>query len=630
MIASGTTLGLAFALVPQPSALAATTLTSSCTDGGGHLWQGKAVWEDIYTDPSGIKRARVHSVGFTTAAADATTVDYSVDTYDGNGTQLESLHAQDLVYDFAGGTRGLISNPVNPPTAPGKAKVVVSVGDGNDGFTNCTMTFVQPVTTPTTTPPPATPTVGTPTSPQKVCGQSLLLNGPSAAPAGAVVVPAGDNSRIDFTQANTTFWFAAGTHTLGSGEYDQVVPADNSTYIGAPGAVIDGQGKNNYAFTQHASGVTIKYLTIKNFVAPLDEGTVNHDSGANWTMQYNTIENNGGAGVFLGSGNIASHNCLKGNSQYGFQAYGAIGGERNIVLEHNEIVGNNTGNWEAKRPGCGCTGGGKFWDVRDVKVTDNYVHDNLSVAFWADTNNNNFLFQSNWIENNAGQAILWEISYNVAIRNNVIKHNLTTVGPERMRSGDNFPDAAIYISESGGDSRLPFGLVGTPTVDISSNLIVDNYNGVSLWENADRYCGSPANTSTDYCTIVNPSVAKVSTCNSTNIAKEPYYSDCRWKTQNVLVHHNIFRMDRANFGNCSSSFCGRNAIFSNWGSYPSWSPYQEDKVARAIVFAQGNRFSNNTYIGSWNFTALDTGNLLTGGAWKVAPYNQDAGSTFEG
>jgi hypothetical protein len=86
-------------------------------------------------------------------------------------------------------------------------------------------------------------------------------------------------------------------------------------------------------------------------------------------------------------------------------------------------------------------------------------------------------------------------------------------------------------------------------------LIEDNYNGVTLWENADRFCGSAANTSTGYCTLVNPLVAKVSTCTAANIAKEPYYSDCRWKTQNVKVHHNTFKINRANVSKCPASMC---------------------------------------------------------------------------
>jgi hypothetical protein len=501
--------------------------------------------------------------------------------------------------------------------------------------TTAPATTTAPPTTTTTQPPstsvPPAPNGSWPSSPPaKICGNASVLSGPATPPAGAIVVAAGNNSSLDLRQAGKTYWFAPGVHSLGTGQYDQIIPSDNSIYIGGPGAILDGQGKNQYAFTQHARNVTIKYLTIRNFVAPMNEGTVNHDSGESWTMQYNTVINNGGAGIFLGAGNVASYNCLKDNSQYGFQAYGADGGESNIVLDHNEIVGNNTGDWESKMDGCGCTGGGKFWDVRNVRVSNNYVHDNKSVGLWADTNDNNFLFDGNWIENNDGHAIFWEISYNAAIRNNVIRHNLVAVGPERMQSKDNFPDAAIYISESGGDARVPYDLVSSPTIDISNNLVEDNYNGVTLWENADRFCGSPANTSTGYCTLVNPSIAKISTCNSANISKSPYYSDCRWKTQNVKVRHNTFKMDRSNFFNCSTSMCGRNAAFSNYGTYPSWSPYKGDAISKAITYNQGNVFSNNTYVGTWNFTVFDTGNLVSASAWRTAPYNQDAGSTSAG
>ena len=32
-------------------------------------------------------------------------------------------------------------------------------------------------------------------------------------------------------------------------------------------------------------------------------------------------------------------------------------------------------------------------------------------------------------------------------------------------------------------------------IEITGNTFIDNWNGVTLWENADRFCGSPANTS---------------------------------------------------------------------------------------------------------------------------------------
>ena len=176
--------------------------------------------------------------------------------------------------------------------------------------------------------------------------------------------------------------------------------------------------------------------------------------------------------------------------------------------------------------------------------------------------------------------------------------------------------------------RVPHDLVGSPTVDISNNLIEDNYNGVTLWENADRFCGSPANTSTGYCTLVNPSVANVSTCNKSNIDKAPYNSDCRWKTQNVKVHDNTFKMSRASFDECDRSMCGRNAIFSNFGTFPSWSPYKADKVSQEITFKQGNVFRDNVYVGAWNFTPVDNGTLVGPAEWQAAPYSQDVGSRF--
>jgi hypothetical protein len=80
----------------------------------------------------------------------------------------------------------------------------------------------------------------------------------------------------------------------------------------------------------------------------------------------------------------------------------------------------------------------------------------------------------------------------------------------------------------------------------------------------------------------------------------------------------------------STSMCGRNAIFSQYGTYPSWSPYKAFTISQAITHDQGNVFSNNTYLGTWNFMPLDTGHLISPSAWKASPYNQDAGTSFTG
>ena len=468
--------------------------------------------------------------------------------------------------------------------------------------------------------------------PAKICTTQDWMNGPSSAPAGAVTVPAGNNSGVNFGQANATYWFAPGVHTIGTGSFAQITPGNGSTFIGAPGAIIDGQSSNLYAFVGHATNVRLAYLEIRNFGKAGDnnnEAVVNHDDGDNWTMEYLSIHNVAGAGVFLGSNTVVRYSCLKDNGQYGFSMYkpqvANDSSIKNITLDHNEISGNNTDNWEAKISGCGCTGGGKFWDVMGARVTNNYVHDNLSVGLWADTNDIDFLFDGNWIENNQGEAIWYEISYNVAIRHNVIKHNALVSG----KANPGFPEGAVYLSESGGDSRVQYSTIGSPVAEISNNYFEDNWGGVTLWENADRYCNSPANTSTGYCTVVNPSVATITSCNQTNIRNAPYYNDCRWKTQNATIHDNEFHFTPANVGNCNTADCGHMSVLSNYGTYPSWSPYTGTVIEQAITFNQNNHWTNNKYFGPWQFVTLEQSTPKSFTTWRSSPYNQDAGSSIQ-
>ena len=53
------------------------------------------------------------------------------------------------------------------------------------------------------------------------------------------------------------------------------------------------------------------------------------------------------------------------------------------------------------------------------------------------------------------------------------------------------------------------GLMGRTVRHFKSpgNVFTDNWSGIVAWENADRFAGSPANTSTGVGTLVNPSVA---------------------------------------------------------------------------------------------------------------------------
>jgi hypothetical protein len=458
----------------------------------------------------------------------------------------------------------------------------------------------------------------------EICGNHAILTGPSKPPKGAVIVPSGDNSSLA-PAAHTTYWFASGIHTFGSNPYGQIIAADGDVFIGGPNAVLDGRLKNQYAFTAAASNVTVEYLTIRRFGAVGSnngQAVVNHNSGRNWSIQNNTVIDDAGAGVFLGPHSVTRYNCLSHNGEYGFASYKSHG-DNDVVLDHNEIVANNTYNWEKHVYGCGCSGGGKFWDTNGGTVTNNWVHDNRGPALWADTDNNDFDFARNDIEENTGEGIIVEISYNARIENNTFVRNALVDGPKNP----GFPTGAIYLSESGGDSRVP---ARYRTITVANNKFVDNWSGVVLFENADRFCGSPGNSSGHFCTLVDPGVVNLKTCVRGTIRMEPYYSDCRWKTQSVVVSNNLFSLDPTHIRGCSPSVsCGLQGLFSNWGTYPRWSPYRGPVIEKAITFHQNDVFSENTYTGPWEYMAHDQSRVLTFQEWRRAPYRQDRGSTYK-
>jgi parallel beta-helix repeat protein len=466
--------------------------------------------------------------------------------------------------------------------------------------------------------------------PTRVCG-TLLLDGPSTRPHGAKVVRTTQDlpNLVDRSAPGTTFYLLPGVHTFGDDQFDQIGPKDGDTFIGAPGAVVDGRGVNRYAFGGDAERVTISYLTIQDFGRGIDdnngEGVVNHDQGNDWYVHHTTITRNAGAGLFLSDGSRAVRNCLLDNGEYGFSSF-EFGGVENIVLRGNEIAGNNAADWESISPGCGCSGGGKFWDTRNAKVVDNYVHHNHGAGLWADTNDVGFLFEGNYISDNDGEGIFYEISYNATIRRNTFLRNGWKIG--RAEGAEQLPLAAIYLSEAGSDVRA--GQLYGRHLRIAGNRFIDNWAGIMAWENPDRFAGSPVNSSSGYSTLVNPKVATVENCSDPDlIGTDPYFDDCRWKTQHLRVVNNEFTFDPTHIPGCVASLgCGFMGLASNVGTVPDWSPYQGYVVPDNISLHQDNVWRNNVYAGPWRFVIRQLGSgQVSWRGWRSAPWHQDAGST---
>jgi len=628
--------------------------------------------------------------------------------------------------------------------------------------------------------PPSRADSGAPTSPTaQVCGNPTHLQSPynyaGSIPGGTLtsytsgtaglptfgsagtnfpsdtkgyLVPAGDNS--GFLSANYNFvpnavyWLAPGTHTFagaygamdlrtGNADYDSIVGGYSAT---SGEAIIDGSSTQTSAFDDDATNVNITYLTIQNFNTGGDSTAVNHDGGSGWTIENNTIENNGGGGVGLGDNDVITNNCLAHNAQYGFNSSGS-GVDSNVTLTNNEISYNdaaglfdqasyvatyavtsdvativtkapldlavgsqilvgvtgqctlswcanlsdtaldgtqtvasitspNSFTFDVTAPNVattsdstgtvasydsqeGAAGGGKFWDVNGATVTGNWVHDNGFAGLWADTDNVGLNISNNYINNNWAEGIIYEASYNASITDNALIDNAWGGGPSPGLGG--FPDGAIYISESGSDSRVS-STYGS-TFAITGNTFTNNWGGVVIYENSNRACGL---SNDQLCTLVNPATYTLTSCaanipGGSTAANPDYVDDCRWKSQNVSVSDNTFNFTASSIGaDCTASTdCGFNGLFSEPGTQPdttyngAWPngaayPYGGYTVPNNISNNQNNSFSDNTYCGSWGFVGFAQGNDITQSQWTSGVTNilgtgdnfkaQDAGSTF--
>lgn len=213
-------------------------LTATCTDGGGAVWKLKSVWGARYRARHGATRVHTYTTGFTTDARAATTVDYAIKTYSGTGRLLQILHARDRSFDFKSGSAWLKRNVVNPVSAPGRARITVRVGAGNDGKAGCSVTFRQPSkaasapVTPAKPPKSATPAKpATPATPAKPAT-------PPATPAKPAT-PATPATPSEPPSAASTFGWGP---VIGGDEFNYIGPVDPAKWTDYNGPGNAGKG----------------------------------------------------------------------------------------------------------------------------------------------------------------------------------------------------------------------------------------------------------------------------------------------------------------------------------------------------------------------------------------------------
>ena len=254
----------AFAITAAIPAGAATTQKASCVDGGGVRWSAKAIWGRTYSS-GGVRKVAINYVGWTTNRAGALRTDSWVRSYDGTGKRLKTL-TWTGAFDYASGAAYKSRNPRNPTSAPGAAKVTLTLGVDGDGHGNCKMTFTQPRdATPTpgnSTSPTSTPTsAGSSTSPTSTPTSAGSSTSPTSTPtsAGSSTSPTSTPTSTAPQQACAGFPDAACTG-VPAGQKLTIVTADQSY-----GPSFNGRTISNMDFRGWVR-VTGANITFKNSI----------------------------------------------------------------------------------------------------------------------------------------------------------------------------------------------------------------------------------------------------------------------------------------------------------------------------------------------------------------------------
>ena len=238
---------------------------------------------------------------------------------------------------------------------------------------------------------------------------------PPPDPTGDIVIDAGDSiqSVVDANPAGTSYILGTGIH-----KDQQIVPKTGDSFIGQPGAILDGSGlpaNRAYAFNAPVDNVTVEELEIRNFDHNTQQGVIrSNGSGNGWVVRNNNIHHNT-AGPYAHTDWLVEGNHVHHNEQIGIFARGFRARIINNEISYNNYNDRYSMNWEA--------GGTKFLFTESLVAAGNNVHDNHGAGLWSDGRNYDTLYEDNTVTNNYGPGIEHEVSYDAIIRRNVVEGN---------------------------------------------------------------------------------------------------------------------------------------------------------------------------------------------------------------
>jgi hypothetical protein len=246
---------------------------------------------------------------------------------------------------------------------------------------------------------------------------------------------------------------------LQPGEYrfSDVEPKDSMTFLGTSRSevVVRGDDSTENAFHGTADGVTIGRMRLVGFqgdggTKPQEQAPIRgtpalweSDRGrlaTDWLIEDIESSGNTAAGVFLGDEFTVRGSLLADNGVTGLGGSEIVGG----LIEENVIRGNGT----SAASGAFSNGAGiKFTEAiagaTPVTVRFNEIYENHKIGVWCDIACDGFHVLGNYIHDQESRAVMYELSRDAVIRDNIMINANTWTDYRR-----DFNAAAITIGES--------------------------------------------------------------------------------------------------------------------------------------------------------------------------------------
>lgn len=389
-----------------------------------------------------------------------------------DGGQAMGIAADNATYQFSGGASTLA---LAAPTGTTTVKTTTPI----PGYIY-SLTFTDGTTYPISKVSGTTITLGAPLKHDEP-GQAAVYGNrqppiayvSAAAPRGATAVALSASSTPLFRYASLAI--GAETYTVGtvsgaqsgyavsiSGGLDFPVTAGTPVYYGGL-----------------AGNVSVEYLDISH---DLHTTTGTIYTGTGWTISHNNMHDGYsvpgfGVAIYGGDQGTIEYNCLSRMGDYGVNLFGA-----NSRFDYNEVYESNY----KPDPGCGCSGGGKWWGTLNADIVDNaFVDDSPAggIPIWLDNGNSGTLISGNYFYRSYATAVMSETGFNLRVTNNIFIDGGWGKGSGGCASNC---DGAVGLNSSGG-----FNVPGSRyenQVLVSGNQFVDNWQGIDIWQAGSRSC----------------------------------------------------------------------------------------------------------------------------------------------